>query len=65
MNRDDDASGGDRSETTTLEGVFEPDVMGAYDRVGGEDAFVIAAIEEEDAWIAVPAGCEFDVAEWH
>jgi hypothetical protein len=65
MNRDDTTGGGDGSETTTLEGAFEPNVMGAYDKVGDQDAFVIAAIDAEEAWIAVPAGAEFDVEDWH
>ena len=65
MNRDDTTDGEDASETATVESAFERDVMGVYDHVGGQDAFVIAAIDEEEAWIAVPAGAEFDIEEWH
>lgn len=65
MNRDDDGARQDSWELTARGGAFDREVVGAYDEVGGHPAFVIAALDEDDAWIAVPAGTECDVDEWH
>lgn len=44
----------------------EPDVevMGAYDDIDGVPAFIIAALDSEDAWLAVPEAAALDVSEW-
>lgn len=64
MNRDDSLDRRDGSETEILEPAFTPEVMGTYDEVGGREAFVIAALDRDDAWIAVPEGTEVDVQAW-
>lgn len=52
----------DRSERSTVEADVE--VMGAYDDVDGIPAYVIAALDSDEAWIAVPDGAALDVSEW-
>ncbi len=65
MNRDDNVNRRDRSESDGAEAAFGPELMAAYDEVGGRDAFVIAEIDRDEAWIAAPAGNEVDVEEWN
>lgn len=52
----------ERSERST--GDERAEVMGAYDDVDGIPAYVIAALDSDEAWIAVPDGAALDVAEW-
>lgn len=52
----------DRSEQAALDADVE--VMGAYDDIDGTPAYVIAALDCDEAWIAVPDGTALDVAEW-
>lgn len=39
-------------------------VLGAYDAVKGEDAFILAAADRDDAWLAVEEGVERTLEEW-
>lgn len=39
-------------------------VLGAYDAVKGRDAFVLAAADRDDAWLAVDVGGERTLEEW-
>lgn len=39
-------------------------VLGAYDAVKGTDSFIVAAVDRDDAWLAVETGGERDLEEW-
>lgn len=52
----------DDADRATVE--MDVEVMGAYDDVGGTPAYVIAALDRDEAWIAVPDGAALDVSEW-
>lgn len=52
----------ERSEGAAVE--TDVEVMGAYDDVDGIPAYVIAALDRDEAWIAVPDRAALDVAEW-
>lgn len=39
-------------------------VLGAYDVVKRTDAFILAAAESDDAWLAVEVGGERSLGEW-
>lgn len=52
----------DRSDEAMVEADVE--VMGAYDDINGTPAYVIAALDSDAAWLAVPEGTALDVAEW-
>ena len=39
-------------------------ILGAYDAVKGTDAFIVAAADRDDAWIAVEVGGERALEEW-
>lgn len=41
-----------------------PPVLGAYDAVKGTDAFILAATDRDDAWLAVAVGGERNLREW-
>lgn len=41
-----------------------PPVLDAYDEVKGTDAFIIAAVDRDDAWIAVETGGERALERW-
>lgn len=40
------------------------EVMEAYDEVDGTPSYMLAAMDADDAWIAVPEGVELDSTEW-
>lgn len=50
-----------RPEWTDAE---RPPVLGAYDAVKGTEAYILAAVDRDDAWIAVEAGGERSLEEW-
>lgn len=39
-------------------------VLGAYDAVKGTDSFIVAAVDGDDAWLAVETGGERTLREW-
>lgn len=39
-------------------------VLGAYDAVKGTDAFILAAADRDNAWLAVETGGERDLERW-
>lgn len=39
-------------------------VLGAYDAVKGTDAFILAAADRDDAWLAVETGGERSLEGW-
>ena len=41
-----------------------PPVLGAYDAVKGTDAFILAAVDRDDAWLAIEVGGERTLEEW-
>lgn len=51
-----------RSEGTDRE--RQTPVVGAYDAVDGVAAFVVAALDRDDAWLAVETGGERALEEW-
>lgn len=63
----------DRDSTASVESDRSPartgqerpvPVLGAYDAVKGTDAFILAAADRDDAWIAVRAGGELSLGKW-
>ena len=42
----------------------EQEVISAYDVIDGEDMFVIATVDADQAWIAISENTEVDPAEW-
>lgn len=40
------------------------DVMEAYDEIDGVSSYVLAAMDADEAWVAVPEGVECDSTEW-
>lgn len=52
----------ERSDESAVDA--EVEVMGAFDDVDGTPAYVIAALDSDEAWIAVPDGIALDVADW-
>lgn len=41
-----------------------PPVLDAYDAVKGTDAFILAAVDRDDAWLAVERGGERTLERW-
>lgn len=58
----DSAEDIDPSEQTSRD--TDVEVMGAYDDIDGTPVFVIAALDREEAWIAVEDGRELEPADW-
>lgn len=62
----------DRSRTATVESTRRlvssdaerPPVLGAYDAVKGADAFILAAVDRDAAWIAIEVGGERSLEGW-
>lgn len=63
----------DRDSTASAESDGPPErsnperpvpVLGAYDAVKGTDAFILAAADRDDAWVAVEAGGELSLGQW-
>ena len=63
-NRNRGESAADRSESDQRLSRVETEVMAAYDLLNGSNAFVIAALDSDDAWIAATNGSEVDPTEW-
>ena len=63
-NRDRGESAMDQSKSEQTLSRGETEVMGAYDLLNGSNAFVIAALDSDDAWIAAMNGSEVDPTEW-
>lgn len=58
-----DSVGSNRNPASADTDISVP-VLGAYDVVKGTDAFIVAAADRDDAWLAVEVGGERVLNEW-